>query len=174
MQYFLFIFKSSIEDFKRNKARTVLTSLGILIGVSSVVLLLAFGLGLKQYIKDQFESLGTNLVIATPGKLLSSQGGFSRGGGIGGINFEEKDVQLLRKMKNITYIVPAFMKTITISGNGNSQIGTLYATTADIFPMRNLDLEIGIYFDKSDVEKRSKKVVLGPKIAEKIFFSKMP
>lgn len=172
MQYFLFIFKSSIEDFKRNKARTVLTSLGILIGVSSVVLLLAFGLGLKQYIKDQFESLGTNLVIATPGKLLSSQGGFSRGGGIGGINFEEKDVQLLRKMKNITYIVPAFMKTITISGNGNSQIGTLYATTADIFPMRNLDLEIGIYFDKSDVEKRSKKVVLGPKIAEKIFFSK--
>lgn len=171
MQYFLFIFRSALEDFQRNKVRTFLTSLGILIGVSSVVLLIAFGLGLKQYIKNQFESLGTNLVIAMPGKMLSSGGGFSRGGGMGGINFEERDVSAVKKMKNITYVVPAYMKTVTASGGGNSEVGTLYATSADVFPMRNLELDMGVYFDKTDVEKRSKKVVLGPKIAQKIFGS---
>lgn len=48
MNYFLFIVKSALFDFTRNKMRTVLTSLGILIGVSSVVLLLAFGLDSKH------------------------------------------------------------------------------------------------------------------------------
>jgi len=171
MQYLIFIIRSALEDFQRNKVRTVLTSLGILIGVSSVVLLIAFGLGLKQYIKNQFESLGTNLVIAMPGKLISSSGGFSSSGGVGGINFDEKDVLAIKKIKNIIYIVPAFMKTVTVEGSGKHEIGTLYATTADIFPMRNFEIDKGHLFEKADVDKRSKKVVLGPKIAIKLFGS---
>ena len=71
MNYFIFIIKSALEDFSRNKIRTALTSLGILIGVASVVLLIAFGLGLKKFISNQFESLGTNLVIVLPGKIFS-------------------------------------------------------------------------------------------------------
>lgn len=169
MTYFLFILKSSLEDFRRNKLRTVLTSLGILIGVSSVVLLMAFGLGLKVFIKNQFQSLGTNLIIALPGKILSSGGNFQRGGGMGGINFDEKDVTAIKKIKNIDYVVPVFMKSVTVNGNGNSEISTLYATGADIFPIRNLELDIGSYFDKNDLEKRSKKAVLGPKVAQKLF-----
>lgn len=171
MNYFFFIFKSALEDFKRNRIRTVLTSLGILIGVASVVLLIAFGLGLKAYIKNQFESLGTNLIIAMPGKLLSSSGGFSRGGGIGGINFDEKDVLLIRKIKNTLYVVPEFMKIVTVTGYGKSEIGTLDATTADIFPISNLELDTGAYFEKGDVDKKSKKAVIGPKLAQKIFGS---
>lgn len=132
---------------------------------------MAFGLGLKAYIKNQFESLGTNLVIAMPGKILTSGGGFSRGGGLGGINFEEKDVMAIGKIKNIIYTVPAYMKMVTVQGNSNSEIGTLYATTSDIFPMRNFEIGKGILFDKTDVDKRSKKVVLGPKIAQKLFGS---
>jgi len=67
MTYFIFILKSAIFDFSRNKGRTFLTSLGILIGVLSVVLMVAFGLGLKKYIEQQFESLGTNLLFIIPG-----------------------------------------------------------------------------------------------------------
>jgi putative ABC transport system permease protein len=169
MSYFLFIFKSALEDFKRNKVRTMLTSLGILIGVASVVLLMAFGLGLKAYITNQFESLGSNQIIISPGKLLSDGGGFSRGGNIGSIKFSEKDVALVKRVKNTKYVVPEYTKSILVTGGGNTEGGTLLATTAEIFSLSNLEPEYGSLWDKSDVDKRSKKVVIGPKIAGKIF-----
>lgn len=132
---------------------------------------MALGLGLKKFIQNQFESMGTNIVIAMPGKLLSEGGGFSRGGGMGGIKFDEKDLGLLKRVKNAEYVVPSFMKTVSVTGEGNTEIGTLEATTSDIFPMRNLTLKSGSYFEKQDLEKKSKKVVLGPKIADRIFNS---
>ena len=89
MQFLVFIIKSALEDFRRNKVRTVLTSLGILIGVASVVLLISFGLGLRRYIENQFESHGTNLLRIIPGKILQA-GGFRTGpASLGGIRFDE-------------------------------------------------------------------------------------
>lgn len=171
MSYFLFIFKSALEDFQRNKVRTMLTSLGILIGVASVVLLMAFGLGLKAYITNQFESLGSNQIIAMPGKLLSEGGGFSRGGNVGAVKFTERDVALIKRVKNAKYVVPEYTKSVLVTGGGKTERGTLLATTADIFPLSALEVESGTLWDKGDVDKRSKKVVIGPKIAEKIFDS---
>lgn len=169
MHYFLFIFKSAIEDFRRNKVRTALTSLGILIGVSSVVLLTAFGLGLRQYIKNQFDSLGTNLLRIVPGQILSG-GGFRAGAGsLGTIRFDEKDVTSLKRVKNAAYIIPVFSKTITVTGGGNSETGDLYASSADIFVGLNLKAKFGKIFSKEDVDKRSKIVAIGPKIAAKLF-----
>ncbi len=81
MNYLIFILKSAFFDFSRNKGRTFLTSLGILIGVLSVVLLMAAGLGLKKYINQQFESLGTNLIYIMPGDI---KGGLAAASGIGG------------------------------------------------------------------------------------------
>jgi putative ABC transport system permease protein len=171
MNYFIFILKSALEDFRRNKVRTFLTSLGILIGVASVVLLIAFGLGLKKYIKGQFESLGTNLVVIFPGKILQGGGFRSGGGALGGAKFDEKDVSRLKKIKNIQFVVPVFVKTLTASANGKSEISDLYATTADMFVVRNLEIDKGRIFTKGDIEKRSKIVVIGPSIAKKIYGS---
>lgn len=169
MQYIIFILKSALEDFQRNKVRTFLTSLGILIGVTSVVLLMAFGLGLKKYIADQFESLGTNLIIIFPGKVIQN-GRFRQGGPpVSSVKFEEKDLYSLKKIKTAQYVVPVFTKTVKVENGGNSEISDLFSSNADIFPARNLEAEIGRVFDKNDVEKRNKEVVLGPKIAEKLF-----
>ena len=66
MKYLVYLIKSSLEDLKRNKVRTLLTSLGILIGVLSVVLMMAFGFGLKDYINKQFETLGKNMIMILP------------------------------------------------------------------------------------------------------------
>ena len=71
----LHLIKSAIEDFRRNKVRTLLTSLGIMIGVLSVVLLIALGLGLKNYLAQQFESLGANLIIIFPGNIAGEDDG---------------------------------------------------------------------------------------------------
>lgn len=169
MQYLIFILKSAVEDFRRNKVRTILTSLGILIGVASVVLLMAFGLGLKKYIQNQFESLGTNLLRVVPGKILSG-GSFRTGpSALGGVSFDEKDLAAIRKIKDAKYVIPVFSKSITVSSGGTSELTDLYASSSDIFLGLNLKSKYGSVFSKSDVENRSKVAVIGPKIAQKIF-----
>jgi putative ABC transport system permease protein len=163
--------KAILDDFSRNKVRTFLTSLGILIGVSSVVLLMAFGLGLKKYIADQFESLGTNLIIVLPGKIFSN-GRFRQGGSPAvSIQFDEKDINLLKKIRKADYVVPVFTKATTLTAGTKSELSDIFITSADIFPVRNFTAELGRLFDKSDLDKRSKIVVMGPKIAEKLYGS---
>lgn len=171
MNYFIFIIKTALEDFKRNKLRTFLTSLGILIGVASVVLLIAFGLGLKQYIKNQFESLGTNLIVVLPGKVFS--GGSFRGGssGLGGVKFDERDVAKLKRVPSVSYVVPIFSRAVSMTAGKKTEVSDLYGTTADMFTIRNLTIDQGRIFKKTDVDKRSKIVVIGPTLAKKLFGS---
>ncbi len=168
MEYILFIIRSAFEDFRRNKIRTILTSLGILIGVASVVLLMAFGLGLKKYIADQFESLGKNLIMVLPGQ------GFGRNGGqglIGGIQFDEKDVLKLERIKSIAELAPMFTKTIRIEYKNKSELSTFLATTGSAFKVINMEIEVGHGFTDADNEKGAKVVILGGELAEKFFGS---
>lgn len=171
MEYLFFILKSAIEDFRRNKVRTFLTSLGILIGVSSVVLLMAFGLGLKKYIQNQFESLGTNLIIVLPGKFFQN-GQFRQGPGVAGARFDDKDIVTLKRINTAQNVVPVFTKTVTLKGPVDSDLSDMFASNSEIFPARNLEAEVGRVFNKNDVEKRNKVAVLGPKIADKLFGDK--
>ncbi|MDH7476535.1 MAG: ABC transporter permease [Microgenomates group bacterium] len=165
--YFLFIIKNAFSDLLKNKLRAFLTTLGIVIGVSSVVLLLAFGLGLKQYIADQFNNLGTNLVFVLPGQVFNRSGGFSSIRS--SMTFEEKDFQNLKKAKKAIDVVPIFQKTTLVKALGKEQAATLYGTSDEIFAVRNLIPKYGEVFKKTDLEKKSKVVVMGPEIAEKIF-----
>lgn len=171
MNYFLFIFKSAIFDFSRSKGRTFLTSLGILIGVMSVLLLIAFGLGLKKYIDDQFASLAPNLLRVVPGQILSN--GSFRGGtsSLGAIRFDEKDISKLIRVRDLQYVVPAFTKSTTATGIAQSELSDLYASSAEMFDALNIKAQYGVLFTKEDVDKRTKIVVLGPKIAEKLYGS---
>lgn len=171
MQYFLFIIKSALFDFSRNKLRTLLTSLGILIGVASVVLVTAFGLGLRRYIQQQFDDLGTNLVRVLPGKILS--GGSFRSGpsSFGGIRFDEKDVSEIKRVKGTAFVVPLFSKSVTISAGSESMLGDIYASSSDIFHALNISPSVGNQFTRGDVEKRNKVILIGPKIANKLLGS---
>lgn len=161
-----FLIKTAIEDFSRNKGRTFLTSLGILIGVLSVVLLMGLGLGLKKYIADQFESLGKNLIMVLPGQ------GFSKNGGqglIGGIQFDDKDVTKLKRVKGIESLAPYFTKTLRVEYKTKTELSTLLATTGESFKVINLKIAEGRFFTNADNEKSAKVVVLGSEIAEKLF-----
>lgn len=172
MEYLIFITKSAVEDFKRNKIRTILTSLGILIGVTSVVLLMAFGLGLKQYIKDQFTSLGTNQIYVISGNILRG-GSFSNSpGSFFGARFDIKDVENLKRINGIEAVAPATFKSVKITTSGNTETSDLFSSSAEMFIVSNLKAEFGQVFSRGDTDKRSKVVVLGPKIAEKLFEDK--
>lgn len=173
LTYISFIIRSAFSDLIRNKFRTFLTSLGILIGVASVILLLAFGLGLKAYIKNQFESLGSNLIYIYPGQILKSGGGFNSGGGsVGSVKFDEKDVTDLQRMKEAEAIVGLFSKSVKASGGGVTESTTMYGIPQEYFTIRNYEVDIGKFFEKTDVDKRSKVAVIGPKLAEKLYGTK--
>jgi len=169
MIYFSFLLKNALFNFSRNKGRTFLTSLGILIGVMAVVLLTAAGLGLKKYIQNQFESFGTNTLRIVPGTVIRN-GQFRTGGSsIGSIRFDEKDFVSLMRIRSIESIAPIFSTSSEVIYGNKKEFSDLYATNEDIFPVLNLEIMYGEFFTKADVSRRAKRVVIGPKLAEKLF-----
>jgi putative ABC transport system permease protein len=167
MNYLKFIILTSLDDFRRNKLRTLLTSLGILIGVSSVVLLIALGLGLKRYIEQQFQSMGSNMIYIMPGNVLSSGPRSS----ISQIRFDDRDLEKLRRIKNALYTVPFFVTYSKMQGANDTATYEVAAGTADLFKVMNLEIEFGRAFEKSDADKGAKLIVLGSKAATKLYGS---
>ncbi len=166
------LFFTAITDFQRNKIRTFLTSLGIMIGVLSVVMLIALGLGLKNYLQQQFENLGANLIMIFPGNVFSSEGGIGGGFGsglIGGAKLDEKDLITLKRSVKADYIVPVFFKSIAVKVKTTKVLANVQGSSEDVFSILNLEMLAGQAFERSDVQKRSKKVVLGYSIAEKLY-----
>ena len=170
---YIHLIKSAIEDFRRNKVRTLLTSLGITIGVLSVILLIALGIGLKNYIKEQFESLGANLIIVFPGNVSSGEdgGGLTNFGSgfAGGAEFDEKDLESLSRIQEAEFIVPQFIKSSMIESGGKKRLGYLIGTNEQSFKILNLEILEGVFFTKSDVSSSKKVAVLGYSLADDLF-----
>ncbi len=165
MKNLLFIFKSAIDDFSRNKMRTFLTSLGILIGVFAVVVLIALGLGLKKYISDQFEAMGKDTIFLVPGRILSG-GGFSNSASSFTGRFDNKDIETLKKVNNVVSVAPIALKSTKINGLLKEDFADIMFSSESLFDVMGLEIETGRFFDKSDVTKRAKVVVIGGKIAK--------
>ena len=167
------LLRSSLRSILKNKSRTILTSLGIIIGVTSVILLTSIGTGLKKYISDQFESLGANSIYVTPGQIFNEKGGISQGGGAMISNkFNLKDVdRIKRKLKNVS-VMPAnvsfadiksshsLVKSIEIAGS-NFEYG----------PNNNLvpSPDNGRWFTQEEDTKKNAVIVIGDKIANDLF-----
>jgi len=160
------LLSSALADFKRDKIRTGLTSLGIMIGVLSVVMLIALGLGLKNYIQQQFENLGANLVMILPGS------GFSGGGPAGlagGTEFDEKDIRSIQKIDNLKYVVPVYFRSITISSANEEKTGYVMGANEQIFELMNVNTVAGKLWTKTDLGNRAKVAVLGFTKAEELY-----
>lgn len=169
MQYVTFIIKSALFNFTRNKGRTFLTSLGILIGVFSVVVLIAAGLGLRKYISDQFASIGTNTLRVVPGAVLQN-GQFRAGGGaIGSIRFDIKDANTVSRVTGVVNTAPVFPRSGTVIFGKQKEYADMYASTEDIFAGLNMKAQYGTLFTKAEVNRRAKVAVIGSKIAGKLF-----
>ncbi len=160
------LLKSALADFGRNKVRTFLTSLGIMIGVLSVVMLIALGIGLKNYLTQQFENLGANLILVLPGQ------GFRGGPGpglVGGADFDERDVMSLKRISELDYVVPNFFKGLTIEADGKKEAGYIHGVNGDAFQLLNLNILQGRLLTDSEMESGSKKAVIGFELARKLF-----
>jgi putative ABC transport system permease protein len=170
MKNLLFVLKSAVDDFARNKLRTFLTSLGILIGVFAVVVLIALGLGLKKYISDQFESMGKNTLFLIPGKVLSG-GSFS--GSVSSITgrFDSRDLLTLKRISGVVSAGPLMLKSAKIKGPLKEDIANIMFSSEVLSDVMGFEMDVGRFFDRSDVNKKTKVVVIGTKIAEDYYGS---
>ena len=166
---FTHLIKAAYADFERNKVRTFLTSLGITIGVLSVVMLIALGLGLKNYLKETFENLGANMIIIMPGSGFGGEGAGISGAFMGGIDFDEKDVSSLRRIANVKYTVPMFFKSSLVKSGSNEEYLYVQGVNSDLFELMNTELIEGEVFSKSDVQARAKVAVIGERAAVNLF-----
>lgn len=165
------LLSGAIANFRRDKVRTALTSLGIMIGVLSVVMLIALGLGLKNYIKQQFDSLGANLIMVLPGSGFTGEGGggFGGAGTVGGAEFDEKDIRDLNRIEGIQYVVPVFMKTVAVESSEAQKNAYIMGSNEEFFGLMNAQVSAGELFGKTEVGNKAKVVVLGFSVADKLF-----
>ena len=166
------LLKSSVRSILKNKSRTILTSLGIIIGVTSVILLTSIGNGLKNYINQQFEALGANSIYIYPGQIFNDNGGFSNSGGMMINNFTKKDVSnLKRKFKNME-IMPVTATFADIKSNKNTKKSVEIAgAVSEYGAANNLIPSNGYWFTPEEEDKKSPVIILGNKIATDLFLN---
>ncbi len=151
----------------RNKMRTLLTMLGIIIGVGAVIVMVAVGQGAQSQIERQIENLGTNLIIITPG--ASSQGGVSRGAG----SFNRLKVEDAEKIRRESPLLSAVSPVIlapahAIGGQGNWRT-IVQGVATDYQTIRDWSLESGAFFGQGDVTSMRKVAVIGTTVASALF-----
>jgi putative ABC transport system permease protein len=144
---------SALRALRESWVRSSLTMLGIIIGVGSVVLLVAIGQGVKQDVTTQIESLGTNIIIVVPGKLDRS-GQPNPMSTLGISPLTEQDVTDLGKLSGVRSAVPVMFVFGSIERNKQTASAIVLASTPQIFDVRPYPFEEGRFFRKDEEHKR--------------------
>lgn len=161
------LLKSAFKSIIKNRMRSLLTSLGIIIGVSAVIVMVVIGEGSQKRIEEGIESLGTNLIIVFPG--ASRSGGVSHGAGSFN-RFTFDDVDKLQKeatlLSAVSPVVRAGGQVIGGSSNWNTVV---YGVYPGYFSIRDWELEYGEFFIERDVRSNKKIALLGKTVADELF-----
>jgi putative ABC transport system permease protein len=160
-------FRIALKALARNKMRTALTMLGMIIGVSAVITLVALGKGAQKAIEDQIKAAGTNLVNINAGNFTAN----GVRGGIGAAsNLTLDDVDAIRKeVGNVQYIAPLVTsRAQVIAGNQNWQT-RIQGTDVDFPLMREWPIKYGSFFATQDVTSAAKVGVLGKTVSDQLF-----
>lgn len=165
------IFRLSITSLKANKVRSFLTMLGIIIGVSAVILLISLGSGLQNYITQQFESLGTNILYVMPGQVGQEGQGFSQGPpNFAGSKLTLKDSQDIARLGiPIIDASASIEEPISIKYADVSKYIRIHGIEDNFLKMRNINIALGRELTKADMDQQKKIAILGPVLIEKLF-----
>jgi putative ABC transport system permease protein len=153
----------------RNKMRSFLTTLGVIIGVASVISMVAVGEGAKARVEGIFASMGTNLLIVLSGSTTSGgvMGGF---GSMPTLTWD--DLAALRKeAPAVRAVAPQLSTRLTIVSDDANWTTAVAGSTPEYFDIRAWTLATGSLFASSDTEAGNKVIVLGQTVADKLFGS---
>ncbi len=147
--------------------RSLLTSLGIIIGVSAVIVMVAIGEGSQAKIENDINSLGTNLIIVFPGS--ASSGGVR--GGAGSFNrFTLDDIEKLQKEATlVSALSPVVRNGAQVIGGGSNWSTQVYGVSTEYFSIRNWEVKYGEFFTEKDISSKKKVAVIGSTVADELF-----
>lgn len=160
------LLKIALKALNNNKLRCFLTMLGIIIGVASVITMLAIGQGSKNSIKEQISEMGSNMIMIHPGNMQR-----------GGVRQSADDMQTLKvadaeSVRNIPGVA-AVSPSVTTGGqliNGNNNYpSTIYGVTSDYFDIRKFKVKEGMMFSDADVKSAAKVCIIGKTVVDNIF-----
>jgi putative ABC transport system permease protein len=160
-------FRVALQGLTANKLRSLLTMLGIIIGVGSVIVMVALGQGVAQATQASIQRLGTNILTVMPDS--QRRGGVSQGLG-SAQTLKLEDVDAVRKASpSVRAVTPEYRGSGTVKYQNQNTRTTIYGASPEYFRIRNMPLERGKAFTREQVRQRAKVAVVGDTVRETLF-----
>src|SRR6187399_398062 len=165
-------FKIAFRALRRNKLRSVLTALGIIIGVGAVIAMVGIGNGAKAQVENQIASLGENLILVFSGSTTAS--GIRTGmGGAGTLKIEDAEA-IRREVPGVIGVSEEVVSTTQVAAGNQNWFTRIYGESADYFDIRQWPLADGVPFTAQDVRSANKVCVIGRTTAMQIYGNENP
>ncbi|WP_295713235.1 ABC transporter permease [uncultured Mitsuokella sp.] len=165
-------FIMALTSLYANKMRSLLTMLGIIIGVGAVIALVSVGMGVRSNVTSSIASLGSNMLIISPG--ASNKGGV-RGAAGSRQTLKYDDAKAIKsKVKDIDYVSPTVQTSYQIVYGNQNWNTTVEGVTPEFMSIRSLSVSNGSFISTNDLEKRNRVAVIGTTVAENLFDEKNP
>lgn len=152
-----------------NKVRTGLTVLGIVIGIASVIVMIAIGNGSQKAIQESIQSIGSNLLTIQPGKQRSFGGGPQQGMGSAESLTRDDATAIAQEISGIAAVAPTASGNQQIIAEGNNAQSSITGVTAAYAQVNNITVESGSFISDIQEDKRAKVVVIGPDIRDDLY-----
>lgn len=164
--------KSSITAILANRLRSFLTILGIVIGVTTIILLISLTTGLKSYITNQIQGLGSNLMFVIPGRV----GGARSPGGVQANRLILQDANNLRnQLKGEAEVSAVIQRSATLTFGSKSDKGAaVFGVQSNYIKTISIKLDQGKFFDPADADSGKRVAIIGPTVRDSLFSSSSP
>jgi putative ABC transport system permease protein len=160
-------FNIAFRALRRNKLRSVLTALGIIIGVAAVIAMVGIGNGAKAQVEAQIASLGQNIIIVSSGSTTAS--GIRTGwGGAGTLKLEDADA-IRREVTGVTNVSEEVISTTQVAAGNQNWFTRIFGESAEYFDLKQWPLAEGAPFTPQDVRSANKVCVIGRTTATEIY-----
>src|SRR6266700_1701747 len=160
-------FNVAFRALRRNKLRSALTALGIIIGVGAVIAMVGIGSGAKAQVEAQIASLGQNVIVISTGSTTSS--GIRTGwGGAGTLKIEDAEA-IRRELPSVTAVSEEVPSTAQVAAGNQNWFTRVMGESPDYFDIRQWPLAEGAPFTAQDVRSANKVCVIGQTTATQVF-----
>ncbi len=162
------LFEEIYLGISSNKARSGLTMLGIVIGIASVIAMLSIGQGAKAQIESNIQSIGSNLLMVSPGMQRGFGSTVSAGRG-SAQTLTLEDATALQGADGVGAVAPDTSKRFQVTAKGTNTNTQVVGTTPQYLTVRSLAIDSGSFFTEAQVTSRSKVAVIGPTVRDDLF-----
>jgi len=164
--FFLRAFKVALSALAANKLRSTLAVLGIVIGVSAVIMMIAMGRGAQAKVEESITKMGVNLIFVYPGAVSKGASG-AKTSSAETLCLEDCDA--VAKIAHVAAVAPEVRRSYQVKYMNRNESAQVIGTTPSHLQIRNFKVDHGAYFDKSAIMGRLRVCVMGASIARKLF-----